>query len=327
MWACGRLQQPNSQSSVNLTFWCESLAFFPLQVQRTQVNDGQYAALKSTNVRMLACKLLFEEPLWFHEDGVLQRSLRCILSWSFTSREPTRAVTPDDTTPRGHRGRKEQGGESCHWMSHFLKASGYSLGQRQDSEMAGLLKTAFYSSQIYNSLPHIWFSLITFTFQIQTVKKHHSARRESAECCMLYALLSLWNDLKILPLGESCRVSEDVLCCEYEGVKKTNKKQGQYVACTVQENVFSHETYGCASWSPYIVAVISDFTLGSHSFISLVYWRLPCLRLTHVYLCHFSLLQPRKFPDRIWCLYMSLYKTKTNKKKNHYLGSQQQDFS
>lgn len=161
-------------------------------------------------------------------------------------------------------------------MFQFLKALGYSLGQRQGSEMAGLLKTAFYSSQIYNSLPHIRFALITFTFQIQTVTKQSTSqcwkRVLSAVCTA-----QLMKRFKVLPLGESCRVSEDVLCCEYEGVKKTNKKQGQYVACTVQENVFSHETYGRASWSPYIVAVMSDFTPGSHSFISQFYWSAPLL--------------------------------------------------
>lgn len=41
--------------------------------------------------------------------------------------------------------------------------------------------------------------------------------------------------------------------------------------------MFSHETYGRASWSPYIAAVISDFTLGSRSLISQLYWSAPLL--------------------------------------------------
>lgn len=57
------------------------------------------------------------------------------------------------------------------------------------------------------------------------------------------------------------------------------KKQGQYVACTIQENMFSHETYGCTSWSSYIVAVISGFILSSLPFVSQFYWIAPLLPL------------------------------------------------
>lgn len=54
--------------------------------------------------------------------------------------------------------------------------------------------------------------------------------------------------------------------------KPTNKQKnagntGQYVACPLQENMFSQETYGCTSWTSSIVLVISGFM-----FVSLLYW-------------------------------------------------------
>lgn len=38
---------------------------------------------------------------------------------------------------------------------------------------------------------------------------------------------------------------------------------------------FSHETYGCTSWSSYIVVVISGFILSLLPFVSQFYWIAP----------------------------------------------------
>lgn len=63
----------------------------------------------------------------------------------------------------------------------------------------------------------------------------------------------------------------------------------------VQEDMFSPGTYGCTSWSSYIVAVISGFILASLPFVSRFYWIAPQLPLhPHVYFCHLVLLQPRE---------------------------------
>lgn len=67
------------------------------------------------------------------------------------------------------------------------------------------------------------------------------------------------------------------------------KKQGQYVACSVQGNMFSHETYGCTSWSSYIVAVISGFILSSLPFVSQFYWIAPSLPLHPMFISAISL--------------------------------------
>lgn len=61
------------------------------------------------------------------------------------------------------------------------------------------------------------------------------------------------------------------------------------MACTLQENMFSHETYGCTSWSSYAVAVISGFILSSHSFISQFYWSALLLALHPVSISAISL--------------------------------------
>lgn len=61
------------------------------------------------------------------------------------------------------------------------------------------------------------------------------------------------------------------------------------MACTVQENMFSHETYGCTSWSSYIVAVISGFILSSLPFVSHFYWIAPSLPLHPMFISAISL--------------------------------------
>lgn len=85
-------------------------------------------------------------------------------------------------------------------------------------------------------------------------------------CCAAYAKPS-----KNMTSSER-RGAREMCCAVKMSVCVKNKtKQGQYVACTVQ-NMFSHETYGCTSWSPYIVAVISGFILSSLPFVSQFYW-------------------------------------------------------
>lgn len=83
------------------------------------------------------------------------------------------------------------------------------------------------------------------------------------------------------------------MCCVEKmnkSVKKPPKtKQGQYVVCTIQENMFSHETYGDTSRSSYIGAVISGFILSSHSFASQFYWSAPLLALHLVSISAISL--------------------------------------
>lgn len=76
-----------------------------------------------------------------------------------------------------------------------------------------------------------------------------------------------------------------------KGVKKKTPKtnQGQYVVCTIQENMFSHETYGGTRRSSYIGAVISGFILGSHSSASQFYWSAPLLALHLVSISAISL--------------------------------------
>lgn len=75
--------------------------------------------------------------------------------------------------------------------------------------------------------------------------------------------------------------------------KKTETKQGQYVACTVQ-NMLPHEAYGCASWSPYIVAVMSGFILSLLPFVSRFYWTASSFPLFSVFISAiFTLLLPR----------------------------------
>lgn len=89
------------------------------------------------------------------------------------------------------------------------------------------------------------------------------------------------------------------MCCVVKMNEGEGKKQGQYVTCTVQENMFSHETYGCTSWSSYIVAVISGFIFSSLPFVSQFYWIAPLLPLHPVCISAISLLLPRKFPHLI----------------------------
>lgn len=52
--------------------------------------------------------------------------------------------------------------------------------------------------------------------------EHVSAGRE---CWVLYALHSLWNDLKYY-LWVRAAGCQKMLCCEYEGVKKQTKNKG-----------------------------------------------------------------------------------------------------
>jgi len=94
--------------------------------------------------------------------------------------------------------------------------------------------------------------------------------------------------------------AKDVPCCENKRVKKNKDSMWR-----VQEDMFSRETYGCTSWSPYIVAVISGFILAWLPFVSHFYWIAPQLPLhPHVYFCHFVLLQLREIsPHLIWCYY------------------------
>lgn len=85
------------------------------------------------------------------------------------------------------------------------------------------------------------------------------------------------------------------MCCAVKKnvCKKTETKQGQYVACTVQ-NMLPHEAYGWASWSPYIVAVMSGFILSLLPFVSRFYWTASSFPLFSVFISAiFTLLLPR----------------------------------
>lgn len=92
---------------------------------------------------------------------------------------------------------------------------------------------SFKSSQISNSQSHTRFidHLITFAFQIQTGRTysdfldadnsdtatvHHTLLKESVVVLSAVCIAQLMKPSKILPLGESCGVPEDVLCCENE---------------------------------------------------------------------------------------------------------------
>lgn len=79
------------------------------------------------------------------------------------------------------------------------------------------------------------------------------------------------------------------ICCVEKMNKTPKTKQGHYVVCTIQENMFSHETYGGTSRSSYIGAVISGFILSSHSFASQFYWSAPLLVLHLVSISAISL--------------------------------------
>lgn len=93
-------------------------------------------------------------------------------------------------------------------------------------------KTYFLSSQVkFPIVSHTHALLITFAFQIQTGRTysdfldadnsdtatvHHTLLKESVVVLSAVCIAQLMKPSKILPLGESCGVPEDVLCCENE---------------------------------------------------------------------------------------------------------------
>lgn len=122
---------PTTTASTKSSAWWAEL-FYACQYKRG-LNKAPDACLQATLPGVIALS-------W----GCCSRGLWVTLSLAShlgltASGEPTRAVTPDNTTPGGHRGTKQQGGENRHWIFQFLTANGYSLGQRQDSTVGELL--------------------------------------------------------------------------------------------------------------------------------------------------------------------------------------------
>lgn len=163
--------------------------------------------------------------------------------------------------------------------------------------------------QILNRNNVQWFQSV-HTIAIKPQNISAEGERCSLKCC--YASHIFWNVLKYYLWVRAVACAEEALRCENEWgcegeERKKQNKPEQCAARSVQNNMFSHETYGHTSCRSYIVAVISGFILSSHPFVPPLYWTAPLLALRPSSLfCHLSLLLPRKIPHLIWCSYKSL---------------------